>query len=242
MSLYTMKRGWMDSPVFGKAPYSDREAWEWMISEARWKSGTENICGKPVHLKRGQFSDSVRFMAEKFQWSKDRVTRFLKRLIEWGMIVSETRTGQYIITICNYEQYQLNSDGNKDAPKDTGKDGVKDAPKDKQEEGKEGEEGNNYISWLPEKTWDAFLEMRKKQRKAPTPHAKDLLLARLDKLRLEGHDPQAVLEQSIVKSWLDVFPIKQDFVKQGQAPPKPKMGDESRQFTAKAVENMGGLQ
>ena len=48
MSNYQHERGWLDSDVWGDAPYSEREAWSWMIGEANWKDGQKNIGGYPV--------------------------------------------------------------------------------------------------------------------------------------------------------------------------------------------------
>ena len=52
--------------------------------------------------------------------------------------------------------------------------------------------------------------MRAKQRKAPTEHAVDLLLAKLDAMRKGGHDPAAVLDQSTANSWIGLFPIRDE--------------------------------
>ena len=61
---------------------------------------------------------------------------------------------------------------------------------------------------VPIGTWAAYREMRIKIRKPMTEHAAHLVLQRLLLLKAEGHDPQAVLEQSIMNSWQGVFPIK----------------------------------
>lgn len=101
-----MKRGWKDSPFFQDEPYSERDAWEWMIEEAAFKEKTIAVLGNPVALKRGQFCHSIRFMAEKFQWSIGKVQRFVKRLQKWSMIHASTDTGQVLISISNYSKYQ----------------------------------------------------------------------------------------------------------------------------------------
>lgn len=64
--------------------------------------------------------------------------------------------------------------------------------------------------WIPLETWDAFLEMRKKIKKPPTPHAIELLIAKLDKFRKQGHDVQQILEKSITSGWQDVFEPKEN--------------------------------
>lgn len=62
--------------------------------------------------------------------------------------------------------------------------------------------------WVPPDAWAAYVAMRKAIRKAMTPEAMELAIVRLDKLRGEGHDPRAVLEQSIFHSWQGLFEIK----------------------------------
>lgn len=68
--------------------------------------------------------------------------------------------------------------------------------------------------WVPTEEWGAFLESRKKH--PPTERAKRELIATLDKLRGQGHDPAKVLLQSTVNSWRDLFPLRASV-----APPKP---------------------
>lgn len=140
MSWYRMKRGWMENDFFKKEPFTERDAWMWMIEEAQWKGGPVNILGKPIVLQRGQFSDSIRFMSLKFQWSKSKVEHFLERLKKWDMIRTENRTGQLIITICNYSKHQDKQDTQQDSNR-TASETRTGHEQDKQEEGKEGKEG-----------------------------------------------------------------------------------------------------
>lgn len=108
-----MERGWQESDVFGKSPYSERDAWAWLVGAAEWEKNSKPtpIDGKPTILKRGELSHSLRFMAEKFGWSKDKVSRFIKKLVLWKMLKIETanETAQNVITICNYSKYQDNT-------------------------------------------------------------------------------------------------------------------------------------
>lgn len=146
MSFYKMERGWLDSPMFRDAAYEDRSAWAWMIGEARWEDGVTSIQGVPMPIKRGQFYASVRFMAKKFQWSTNRVLRFLERLKKWGSIVAETETGQTIITICNYGQYQDGRDTNGDTSGNSTGDTPGDTSGDKLKEIQEIQEGEEEIA------------------------------------------------------------------------------------------------
>lgn len=64
--------------------------------------------------------------------------------------------------------------------------------------------------WLPSESWSAFLAMRAKKRAAPTEYAMSLLIGKLSQLRDQGHDPGKVLDQSTLKNWTDLYPIKDD--------------------------------
>ncbi|MGQ0721006.1 MAG: hypothetical protein ACT4PE_05460 [Candidatus Eiseniibacteriota bacterium] len=55
--------------------------------------------------------------------------------------------------------------------------------------------------------WDAF--RRSIASKAPwTPKARQLSIARLDELRAAGHQPRAVVDQSILNGWRGLFEVK----------------------------------
>jgi hypothetical protein len=115
--LYTMKRGWMEHPLFAGEEYTRALAWEWLVSHAAWKETKTFAKGKSIPIQRGQLSYSVRFMAQKWGWKPARAQRFLQLLSQEGMIktcskidtASDTTidTGQLVITICNYSEYQL---------------------------------------------------------------------------------------------------------------------------------------
>ena len=62
--------------------------------------------------------------------------------------------------------------------------------------------------WIPEDAWNSYVEMRKKVRKPMTGKAVDLAVAELEKLREQGSDPRAVLDQSVLNSWQGLFPLK----------------------------------
>jgi DNA-binding transcriptional MocR family regulator len=64
--------------------------------------------------------------------------------------------------------------------------------------------------WLHGETWRAYLEHRRQARKPMSEHAQRLAIRRLDELRSEGHDPRAVIEQSILHGWQGLFPLRQD--------------------------------
>ena len=64
--------------------------------------------------------------------------------------------------------------------------------------------------WIPVDAWAAFVEMRDGMGKAGrlTPNAAKLIVKKLEQLRAAGHEPGAVLEQSVMSNWKGVFPLK----------------------------------
>jgi len=61
--------------------------------------------------------------------------------------------------------------------------------------------------WIPAQLWFDFKKMRQRIRKPMTPYAEHLAFKRLEKLRGEGEDPVAVLEQSILNSYPGLWPV-----------------------------------
>lgn len=62
--------------------------------------------------------------------------------------------------------------------------------------------------WVDRDAWNGFVSMRRRERHPLTARAAKLIFAELDKLRGEGHAPNAVLDQSTRNGWRDVFPVK----------------------------------
>ena len=114
-------RGSLDHRIVGaRKPYSDFEAWCWLLFEAAWKPRRVAVINRnsnhtTITLERGELSHSLRYMAKAWGWrSPMRVKRFLTRLETDAQIETQTTAGQTIITICNYERYQ-----NPEMPKGT---------------------------------------------------------------------------------------------------------------------------
>jgi hypothetical protein len=109
MSWYKMHRGWQSHEAFADEPFTEREAWEWLIAEASYDGKKPfNVSGEPVILPRGKLSFSLSYMARAWQWEKSRADRYVKRIAKWGLIETQSERGQTVITICEYEKFQGN--------------------------------------------------------------------------------------------------------------------------------------
>lgn len=105
--FYLMHRGWLENPALDGDAYCRRAAWAWLIDRARWQEGAVRALGKTVSLNRGQLTFALRYLASAWGWSEAKVRRFLKTLQEHGMVSICSELGQVVITVCNYDDYQL---------------------------------------------------------------------------------------------------------------------------------------
>lgn len=65
--------------------------------------------------------------------------------------------------------------------------------------------------WLDPESWAGFVEMRKAIPRCPfTPRAQMLILKELQSLKDQGYDPNKCLDQSTMKGWRGVFPVKSE--------------------------------
>jgi len=62
-------------------------------------------------------------------------------------------------------------------------------------------------AWLDLETWADYLEVRKRKRAPSTDRALKLTLRKLDEFMVEGYSPTEILEQSIQRGWVGVFPV-----------------------------------
>ena len=110
--FFAVSRDIFDHPVVGaEKPYSRLEAWLWLVRAAAYlprsvpvKNGqTRSV----VTLQRGQATFARSFLGEAWGWTEKRVRTFLKQLERERQIDLQTGRQQTLITICNYERYQM---------------------------------------------------------------------------------------------------------------------------------------
>lgn len=89
--------------------------------------------------------------------------------------------------------------------------------------------------WLPPDVWESWRAERRERKKTMTTRAENEAIGALSELRARGHDPVAVIRQSIANGWSGLFELKQN----GQrAPPN---GKTAKQREAEAfMRSIGG--
>lgn len=71
-------------------------------------------------------------------------------------------------------------------------------------------ENIEFPDWWPKPQWEAFAEMRRSRRATLTPGAIQIAIRDMTKWRDEGQDPSAIIEQSTLKGYRGLFPVKRD--------------------------------
>lgn len=103
----TIYRQLLDNPIVTKD--SDHIAiWIHLLLTATHKDYDIEHLGKRLTLKRGQLVIGRKLLAEKYKISESKVQRVLKKFETEQQIEQQTTNKNRIITILNYDRYQLN--------------------------------------------------------------------------------------------------------------------------------------
>ncbi|HMH99601.1 MAG TPA: hypothetical protein VK577_23975 [Bradyrhizobium sp.] len=168
--VFAVDRGIFDHPFFVSEPFTEREAWLWMISAAAWKTTRIRSGRKMVWLVRGQLMFSERFLAEKWQWSKSSVRRFIERLQSEAMVTTLSDPDGTLIIICNYEKYAFGgSDSEPLTPEESGP--LVNRTRTKEEEGLKNQRIKEEVAAAP-----APAPAKIPKRKIPIPIPDDFIL------------------------------------------------------------------
>lgn len=91
-----------------KGPACRRWAWLDLCHMARWEDRVRLIRGRPIHLKRGELVASLRYLAERWQWSVKKVRVFIETLEDPAVrkleSVRETPKGT-VYRVVAYDEY-----------------------------------------------------------------------------------------------------------------------------------------
>lgn len=95
---------WLEPRVFSRA-----EAFADLLRRTRFEANTSTILVgvQSVEIRRGEVAISLRFLSQQWQWSRNKVDKFLKYLEKQGMIEKRTPKGtvQTIVKLCNFDKY-----------------------------------------------------------------------------------------------------------------------------------------
>jgi DNA replication protein DnaD len=90
-----------------KRTFTKFEAWIDLLLEVNHKDNKFMLGSELVEVKRGQTITSIRQLCERWNWSNSKVTKFLKMLEADEMLTLKSDTKKTVITIGNYDIYQV---------------------------------------------------------------------------------------------------------------------------------------
>ncbi len=232
-------------------PFDRARAWIDLLLLAVHSNTKQSIDGDFVEISRGQYLTTVRRLADRWGWSKDKVSKFLSVLEKDGMITRTIVKKRTLLTIVNYGFYQGDQDKEKtvsgqltDSERTVSGQSSDNHRTQKNNVNNENNENNvnneKIIIGGPEveKAFSDFKKMRTEIKHKLTDRAETRARKRLNNLS-GGDDRKAILilEQSIYHSWQDVFELKGEFleeynsakkdeVRKPDPEPEPEMSDE----------------
>jgi hypothetical protein len=160
---FKLHRGWQDSQMFRSD--KDKLNWLWLIERAVYVDEHEiSINNSPHTLKRGQLSYSIRYLAKAWGCSTSYVRTYIAHLKKWHAIETQNRTGQTIITICNYSKFQdeqtenrTPSDENIARESHTNRTNNKKEKKEKKDNKDISSDVQSRFEWQAEELWNAYV-------------------------------------------------------------------------------------
>lgn len=99
-----------------------RSAWIDLLLLANHEDKKIIFDGKPITVQKGQRITSIRNLADRWHWSIDKTSRYLKMLESENMITRESDNRRTLLTIVNYSLYNDVPNTDEDTDKDTDKD------------------------------------------------------------------------------------------------------------------------
>ena len=104
----SIHRKLQDNPIWASSkPFDDRSAWIDLLLMANHKDCEIQIGCQMLTVRKGQRFTSIRKLAEKWNWSANRVKRFLDMLSSAGMLYKDSTHGGTLLTIVNYGKFQV---------------------------------------------------------------------------------------------------------------------------------------
>lgn len=211
-----MKRGYvklyrklLESAVFESAQLL--QMWVACLLKASHKEHTMRIGLQNVTLKPGQFICGRHSLAEELGCSPSAARRRLQTLKADKRIDIEANNKYTLVTVRNWRYYQSDDDApdsNSDRQADNKKT-TKRQQKDTNKKGKKGKKTSIELpDWLPKDNWRNWCDYRRARDKKLAEQTMKVNLTKLGKLRAEGQDVAAVIDQTIERGWKGFFPVK----------------------------------
>jgi hypothetical protein len=189
----------------------------WMVNELKL-TGSSLITFALIYGfsqdNTSEFTGSINYVCKWLNCSRPTAMKALKELCEKGLIIKS----DLVVNGVTFNRYKISLEVVKKLYMG-GKETLHGGSKETLLNNTIINNTNNNIDIVMPKsdlelTFNSYLEMRKKIKKPATPHAIDLIKKKLVQMT---HNNQKLmcelLNQSIVNNWVDIYPLKENFVK-----------------------------
>lgn len=166
-----MGKGWIrlyrqseDNALYFKEPFDKFHAWiDLLLIVNHEPKQFISKKGQLVNLDAGQTITSHRILADRWQWSRNKVRRFLRLLVDTSMCTVDETTNGTTITVVNWAKYQNrgSTNGASDDTNHGANDGANDEPLTRMN--KNDKETKNARERERDVMWQGFLQMVKEQ-------------------------------------------------------------------------------
>lgn len=106
MGFVIADRELFEHPIWLMEPFTKGQAWFDLIGLANHCDTQMIIRNKVISCKRGDVNRSLRYLSRRWQWSPNKVARFIDFLEEERMARRKTEQGETVLTLCNYDYWQ----------------------------------------------------------------------------------------------------------------------------------------
>lgn len=90
-----------------KEPFDKRSAWIDLLLMANHKAEKIEFDNAIIEVERGQRITSLKYLSDRWNWSRHKVSDFLNRLEQDKMLVQVRDNKKTLISIENYDKYQV---------------------------------------------------------------------------------------------------------------------------------------
>ena len=104
-----------ENTLYFAETFDKTHAWIDLLILASFKNRDFFLRGIKIEQKRGQVAESLDFLSQRWKWSKNKVIRYLKILEKEGQIELQKSNVINLISIVNYDKYQIDETTNETA-------------------------------------------------------------------------------------------------------------------------------
>ena len=192
-------------------PFSKGQAWIDMLLLANHADNKFLLGNELIEIQSGSFITSERKLAERWGWSRKKVSSFFTLLQNEEMLVVKKNHQRTAITIVNYGIFQ-GSEEEKEPQKNRKRTTKEPRKNTNNNDNNDNNENNIVYDADPElnKAIISFVEFRENIKKPMSEHAVKLLISKLKKMTPDIQKQIEILNQSIVNGWQGIFPLKEE--------------------------------